>query len=257
MRWIMLLFLAQPALATTQDEVMQARLLPGWTTTDGTLMAAIQIELAPGWKTYWRTPGEAGIPPSFDWSGSQNVAGVTLHWPTPEVFSVSGMRSIGYHDQLILPVEVTLAEDNAPVRLSASIDLGICKDICIPAHVTVSGNLPLPGAMDGTIAAALADQPRQATDIRAACTVAPSQDGVTVTATLDLPPSGRDEVAVIEPNTSGLWIGDAWSERRGDLLVATADLVAEGQDAFALDRSALSIVVIGDRGAVEIRGCDG
>ena len=63
-----------PGHATTQDDVLQATLLPGWQTASGSHMAAVDLTLAPGWKTYWRSPGDAGIPPRFDWSGSKNVA---------------------------------------------------------------------------------------------------------------------------------------------------------------------------------------
>ena len=71
--------LASPAVATTQDDVLAGTLLPGWQIEGGGQMAALQLTLAPGWKTYWRSPGDAGIPPSFDWSGSQNVKSVRIH----------------------------------------------------------------------------------------------------------------------------------------------------------------------------------
>jgi DsbC/DsbD-like thiol-disulfide interchange protein len=74
---------------------------------NGGHMAAVELQLAPGWKTYWRSPGDAGIPPSFDWSGSENVKSVRLHWPAPEVFEANGMQTIGYHERLVLPVEIT------------------------------------------------------------------------------------------------------------------------------------------------------
>ena len=124
-----------PAQATTQDDVLSAALVPGWQTPSGSHMAAVNLTLAPGWKTYWRSPGDAGIPPSFNWSGSQNVGSVRIHWPAPSVFHSNGMQSIGYHDHLLLPVEVKPLDPSLPVVLSLKMELGVCDEICLPATV--------------------------------------------------------------------------------------------------------------------------
>jgi DsbC/DsbD-like thiol-disulfide interchange protein len=248
------LCLASPALATTQDDVLQARLLPGWQTDAGTFMAALELDLAPGWKTYWRSPGEAGIPPSFDWSGSRNLGGVTIHWPRPDVFLTSGMQSIGYHDRLVLPVEITPADPGLPVVLRATVDLGVCEDICIPAQVIVGVDLTAPGAMDGSIAAALADRPRIAAG-GATCDVGLAQGGLSVTARVTLPALRGPEVVVIEARAPGLWVSDTASARQGDRLVATADVIAAADAPLALDRSRMVVTVIGQGEAVEIAGC--
>src|SRR6056297_1113481 len=81
--------------AAMPADVVRAEVLPGWTTGAGTRMAALRLTLAPGWKTYWRAPGDAGIPPAFDWSGSRNLKGVAFHWPAPDVFQSYGIRTIG------------------------------------------------------------------------------------------------------------------------------------------------------------------
>ena len=128
-----LALLAAPALATTQDDVLAAQLRPGWQMENGGHMAAVELELAPGWKTYWRSPGDAGIPPTFDWSGSENVKSVRLHWPAPEVFEANGMQTIGYHERLVLPVEITPKDPSRPVRLSVVMALGSAtKSACPP-----------------------------------------------------------------------------------------------------------------------------
>jgi DsbC/DsbD-like thiol-disulfide interchange protein len=257
MRLSLIVLALTPTAALAQDGMVAARVLPGWTTDRGTLMAAVAFDLSPGWKTYWRAPGEAGIPPLFDWSASENLGQVALHWPTPQVFMTSGMRSIGYHDQLILPVEITPAVAGAPVTLTATIDMGICRDICVPVQLTVSAPVPQPGAMDGAIAAALADRPRVADGVGARCDLVPGPDSLSIVATLGLPSLGGDEVAVIEPNAPGLWVGDAWSDRQGDTLVAEAEVLTEGDAAPAIQRSDIRITVIGASGAVELTGCSG
>jgi DsbC/DsbD-like thiol-disulfide interchange protein len=246
--------LAAPALATTQDDVVQARLLSGWKTKAGTYMAALELQLAPGWKTYWRSPGEAGIPPSFDWTGSRNIGAAVLHWPRPEVFMTSGLQSIGYHDRLVLPIEITPADAGAPVEVRATVDLGVCEDICIPAQVHVETDLTGPGAMDGNIAAALADRPRPV-GAGATCDVGPTRDGLSVTASVILPALRGPEVVVIESREPGLWISDTTSDRQGDRLVAVADVIAAADVPLALDRSRMLVTVIGTGEAVEIAGC--
>ncbi len=251
---MMLLSLAVPAPAAAQGDVLTARLLPGWQTDRGTYMAALEFALAPGWKTYWRSPGEAGIPPTFDWSASDNLGAVALHWPRPVVFETLGMQSIGYHDLLVLPLEVTPAAPDRPVALRVTVDLGVCDDICIPAQVTVAADLTGPGAADGAIAAALADRPK-VVEGGAVCDLAPAADGLTVTARVALPALAGPEVVVIDPQDPGLWVSDSRSMREGDRLVATADILSPGGAPPKIDRARLTIAVIGRDGAVEIAGC--
>ena len=82
------------AISDYLDEVVSASVLTGWRMENGHHMAALRITLAPGWKTYWRAPGEAGIPPRFDWTGSDNLSAVTVHWPDGESESF-GPREAG------------------------------------------------------------------------------------------------------------------------------------------------------------------
>lgn len=244
--------------ATTQDEVVTATLLGGWQQGDGSHMAALRIDLAPGWKTYWRSPGEAGIPPSFDWSGSENLVSVQPLWPTPTVFYLNGMRSIGYHDRLVLPLEVRAGDSSRPVVLNARIDIGICRDICLPAQLKVTAWLDPPGANDPAIRASLAALPRTGTEagLRAAsCAVEPIADGLRITATLSLPRQGDGEVVAFETGDPSIWVAESHAERDGAWLVATTDLVAPSGKPFALDRSDMVLTVLSDRGAIEIDGC--
>lgn len=97
-----------PALSGAVDgDIVEIEVLDGGMTPRGTYMGALRVKLQPGWKTYWRAPGDAGIPPSFSWRGARNVGALSITWPAPEVFLTSGYRTIGYHDQLVLPVEIT------------------------------------------------------------------------------------------------------------------------------------------------------
>lgn len=249
---------AAPALATTQDEVLAAQLLPGWRMPDGTQMAGLQLTLAPGWKTYWRSPGDAGIPPSFNWSGSQNVRTVRIHWPAPTVFHANGMQSIGYHDELILPIEVTAIDPSLPMRLSAEVELGVCDDICLPASLTLSTDLATQGAPDALIKAALGQRPATPSEAGVAaigCTVDPIADGLRVTATIAVPGSGVEEIVAFETGDPSIWIAESAESRQGGTLTAVTEMVDTSGAPFALDRSGMTVTILSAGRAVEIRGC--
>jgi DsbC/DsbD-like thiol-disulfide interchange protein len=255
---LLALTLATPALATQQDEVISAALLPGWQMQNGHHMAAIELQLAPKWKTYWRSPGDAGIPPIFDWSGSQNVKSVRVLWPSPTVFHTNGMQTIGYHDAVILPVEVVARDASKPVVLRAKVDLGVCKDICMPAEVAVAGALGIPGAPDARIRDALRALPISAKAAglgKIACRVVPIADGVRLTAEMSLAAQGAEETVVFEANDPAIWVSEAESDRKGGSLTASADFVASKGAPFALDRSGVTVTVLHQGGSVEILGC--
>jgi DsbC/DsbD-like thiol-disulfide interchange protein len=247
---------ATSALATTQDEVLQADLLPGWQMQNGHHMAGLRLQLAPDWKTYWRSPGEAGIPPLFNWSGSVNVKSVLVHWPSPVVFHTNGMQTIGYHEGVVLPLEVVPLDASKPVELRAGVDLGVCNQICMPAAVQLAAVLDA-GGPDAAINSALQAQPvgGKAAGLRAiSCEVSPIADGLQLTAVLDLPQRGAETV-VFETADAGVWVGEAKSMRAGGRLTAVADLVASSGAPFALDRSGVVVTVLGAGGSVEIAGC--
>jgi DsbC/DsbD-like thiol-disulfide interchange protein len=240
------------------SDILQVRVLPGWRTEAGTRMSALDLTLAPEWKTYWRSPGDAGIPPMFDWSGSQNLAGVVFHWPRPHVFHLNGLQSIGYEQRLVLPMELVARDPARPIHLRAAVDLGICRDICMPATMAIDAVIDGPGAPDPVIRAALAERPLSGPEAgldAIACSVEPIADGLRLTASLRLPPTGGAETVVFEPGRAAVWVSEAEVERRGGTLVARADLVAESGAPFVLDRSRVVVTVLGDRRAVEIAGC--
>jgi DsbC/DsbD-like thiol-disulfide interchange protein len=250
--------LAAPALAQTQEEVLQATLLPGWQMADGHRMAAVRLDLADHWKTYWRAPGETGIPPQFDWSGSTNLKSVRLHWPSPEVITLDGMQSIGYLHELVLPVEVVAIDPAKPVELRLQMDLGVCKDICMPAAVSLSALLAGVGTTDGAITASLANQPSTAVEAgltQIGCAVSPNDDGLRLAATIGLPQQGDPETVVFETADATVWVAQATASRAGQVLTAETDLVPPNGAPFALDRSGVTVTVIGQGRSVEIKGC--
>src|SRR6266567_251710 len=101
-----------------QSDIHSAvRLLAG-SRSGAVLMGGIAIQLQPGWKTYWRTPGDSGVPPRFDFSKSENVDGVTVLWPAPLKFDDgAGGHSLGYHNNIVLPLRIVVKSADKPVTL--------------------------------------------------------------------------------------------------------------------------------------------
>ena len=98
--------------------------------------AGILIELEPGWKTYWRVPGDTGIPPQFDWAGSKNSGAIEVGYPVPSRFHDAGGESIGYHDQVLFPLFVKPEKSDEMVHLQLNMFFAVCNEICIPAKAT-------------------------------------------------------------------------------------------------------------------------
>ncbi len=240
------------------SDIVQVEVLDGGMTSRGTHMGALRITLQPGWKTYWRAPGDAGIPPSFSWRGARNVGGLSITWPSPEVFLTSGYRTIGYHDQLVLPLEITPATPGKPVRLKGRMQLGVCKDVCVPAELKFDQELDGSAGLHPAIAAAMASRPWSAKEAgvrKATCSLRPSQYGMTVTARISMPSAGGEEVAVIEPGNPKLYAGETKTRREGGQLVAETEFLPADGSPYAIDRSQLRITVLGKNHAVDIQGC--
>ncbi|EEE37276.1 hypothetical protein RKLH11_1112 [Rhodobacteraceae bacterium KLH11] len=247
-----------PAYAQGVDQLVQLDVLDGGKSTNGTYQGALRLTLADGWKTYWRAPGDAGIPPQFNWSGSSNVGDVAITWPAPLVFDQNGLQSIGYQDQLVLPVEITPRNPAKPVRLRGEMDLGVCKDVCVPGRLDFDHTLDANAGRNPTIAAALAQRPfseREAGVAGATCHLKPTADGMQIEAHITMPSAGGDEVAVIEPGNPTLWASQSDTDRRGDTLVARSEVISASGGPFALDRSEVRITVLGANHAVDILGC--
>ncbi len=152
--WVFLLLLlaAGPAQALGSDwldhEQARVRLLAtaSLPETPEELRLGLQFDLQPGWKIYWRTPGEAGIPPQLDWSGSENLADPEILWPVPHRFTLFGLDTFGYDGEVVLPIHARIERPGEPVRLEADLRYLICSDICIPQEGALRLDLPSGGA---------------------------------------------------------------------------------------------------------------
>lgn len=242
-------------------DVVEASILPGWRGDDGRHMAGLRIRLEPGWKTYWRSPGEGGIPPRFDWAGSANIRSVGVHWPVPSAFSQNGLTSIGYDGEVLVPLAVDVIERGEAV-LGGTVEIGVCEEICVPVSFQISAALPATGAHAGSdeIRLALADRPMTASEAGVAgatCVSEPISDGMRLTVTLDVPRLASSETTVIEIADPTIWVSQADTSREGNRLTAIAELVPANAEPFAVARGDLRFTVLGDGRAIDVRGCTG
>jgi DsbC/DsbD-like thiol-disulfide interchange protein len=125
---------AQDASPWQRDGHSAVRLLAG-SRSGAVLLGGIAFQLQPGWKTYWRTPGDSGVPPRFDFSKSENIEAVTILWPAPTKFDDgAGGHSLGYKNQIVLPLRIVAKNADKPVTLRADINYAVCEKLCIPVE---------------------------------------------------------------------------------------------------------------------------
>lgn len=164
---------AAEASAWSDDLHSAVRLIGGASPASAkTKRAGIEIKMGAGWKTYWRYPGDAGVPPRFDFSGSDNLATAKVLWPAPHSFTDESGISIGYKNTVIFPLAVTPREPGKPVTLKLKIDYAVCEKLCIPA--TGSTSLMLdgkPGSHDTALTKAETLVPQVVTATAAGLTV--------------------------------------------------------------------------------------
>ena len=122
-----------------------------------TLTLGLQFRMKPGWKLYWRSPGDAGFPPRPIWSGSENISNVHIDWPAPTRFSIFELETLGYKEEVVLPLTARLERSGAPTTIRTKVDYLTCKDICIPYQASAELRLPT-GVASASSHAHLLDQ---------------------------------------------------------------------------------------------------
>jgi DsbC/DsbD-like thiol-disulfide interchange protein len=124
--------------------------------------AGIEIRIKPGWHTYWRYPGDAGVPPRLDFGGSHNVKAVDVLWPAPQRIPEHNLTVIGYAGDVILPLAIVPQHWGKPVMLRLKLDYAVCEKLCVPAdgkaQLVLTG---APSSFDAALAAAEARVPKK------------------------------------------------------------------------------------------------
>jgi DsbC/DsbD-like thiol-disulfide interchange protein len=164
---------AADASAWSEDNHAAFRLIAGSNKADApTLRAGVEIKLGPGWHTYWRYPGDSGVPPRFDFSQSENVAAVTVAYPAPHLLTDESNNSLVYTKGVIFPLRVKPKQTGKPVKLAVKLDYAVCEKICVPAQGSAELTLtPAASAQDAELSAAEARVPKPVSSEQAGLTV--------------------------------------------------------------------------------------
>jgi DsbC/DsbD-like thiol-disulfide interchange protein len=155
---------AEDASAWVGDSRSAVRLIAGSfpEETSAPLQVGIEIRLEPRWHTYWRYPGDAGVPPRFDFSGSHNLKAATVLWPAPRRIPEQGLSVIGYTGNVILPVLLVPQDRAQPITLHLEIAYAVCEKLCVPEEAMLE--LPLVNTHSSyasVLAAALSRVPKR------------------------------------------------------------------------------------------------
>lgn len=184
-------------------------------------LSGVRVQLAPGWKTYWRMPGDSGIPPQFEWPAE---TAVEVFYPTPSRFQDASGETIGYHDDVVFPVRVPV---NAASTLQLTLDLflGVCREVCIPAQgqakLTLSQAMRDPAG--SKLAAAWMDKVPTAGNIVTGAELSQSGEGIELLVSLSEP---VDDIFV-EADGGAYFRKPVFSGSQARLAVSTAKNIAD------------------------------
>ena len=136
-----------PAIAKTSDwsvsETSKLRLISPYSQNNTkNIIVGLEYKMEPGWKTYWKSPGDGGFPQTVSWDNSINVKHVNILWPTPSKFEILGFSSLGYENNVIFPLEITIEDELKKIFLNLKVNFLICKDVCIPGDASVFLEIP-------------------------------------------------------------------------------------------------------------------
>ncbi len=176
----------------------------------GTARAALEIKLDPKFKTYWRTPGDAGVPPVFDWSASDNVARVEVRYPAPIRFADGAGFSIGYDSGVAFPLTVTVKDPGKPARLELKLNYAVCEKLCIPVEAALS--LAVPRGSDAA-ARRIIEAAERRVPLTAALGAAAA--GLTVTAVRAEPAEGHGALVAVIKSGADASVADVFAEAPG------------------------------------------
>ena len=252
---------------TLQEPLAQYRFLTGWSmeADSGVFhMAGIQISLADGWKTYWRAPGEFGLPPRLELLRSQNLGRLRMHFPRPSIYFENGIRTIGYANEVVFPLEVVPVDHQRPVGADLLFQIGICREVCIPVSFEIPLELlPRHDRRREEIELALRNNPvsLDASDrsLVTACRIESVETGNGYRITYEFEytgPIGPNSAAVFESPGDPIWFSDATIRSpRSGRIAAMAEMSSLAGGAIPIRRSNIRITLISGKDYIEFNGC--
>ena len=154
----------------------RARLIAAGPLESGAYRAGVEIALDGDALTYWRNPGDAGVPPEFDFAGSINLARAEIAYPAPERHDEDGSEVFGWRRNVIFPLKVEPKDAATPVTVALNLRYAACEKICIPSDgqmsLTFTPAMP-PTPHGARIAHWTAHVPRPAAEVGASIALAP------------------------------------------------------------------------------------
>lgn len=234
-------------------------IIRGWRQSDDIHIAAINIKLEDGWKTYWRVPGIGGIAPILNWEKSKNIKNISQIWPTPNIYNEYGLQTIGYKNELLLPLQIQPIDKKQPIHLSITIDFGICSDVCVPIQTSVEERLPertsigKKNILDTLEKAILSGNKSPFKIVK--CNIVPIKDGFEVNAFFEgLASFDKDTLGVVEyPVKQNGWINQKASLISSNQLSVHA--IVYNKSIHFIDRSDLTLTIFTKNKAFEFDGC--
>ena len=234
-------------------------IIRGWRQSDDIHIAAINIKLEDGWKTYWRVPGIGGIAPILNWDKSKNIKNISQIWPTPNIYNEYGLQTIGYKNELLLPLQIQPIDKKQPIHLSITIDFGICSDVCVPIQTAVEERLPertsigKKNILDTLEKTILSGNKSPFKIVK--CNIVPIKDGFEVNAFFEgLASFDKDTLGVVEyPVKQNGWINQKASLISSNQLSVHA--IVYNKSIHFIDRSDLTLTIFTKNKAFEFDGC--
>jgi DsbC/DsbD-like thiol-disulfide interchange protein len=218
------------------------------------VLAGILIRLAPGWKTYWRNPGDSGIAPTLDSSGSENLAAMELLWPAPTRFDLAGETIFGYEKEIVLPLLLRAADPEKRIHLKLALDYAVCSTLCVPLSTKLELDIPagrtsdsenamllrralsrVPVAPREPEAIDLSFEPGLKPHLRIRCGECASSDG---------PPE------LIVDGPSGIWFGRPEVRKAGKAILYAVPV--EIEPGFSLAGEKVRLIFAASSGAIEV-----
>ncbi len=255
-----LALLPNPVAAASSDWISvtggAVRLISAGPPEAGVYHAGLEFSLDPGWHTYWRFPGEAGIPPQTDFSASSNVGAIEMKFPAPARYDDGFTTSIVYNDGVVLPMLVTPAAPGQPVTLKADVFFGVCKEICVPGNGSFELTLKPDAAADRVSAVLInRDLALVPTEVNAdasaitSITTVPGSDAPVLTIEASVTGNGTPDLFAEGPE--GSYIGvPVLKDQTGNKAVWTLSTRGLAQTA---DGSELTLVLVDNGQASESR----
>jgi DsbC/DsbD-like thiol-disulfide interchange protein len=195
---------AEQASAWSDDTSSAMRLIAGGSKS-ALLLAGVEIKLQPGWHTYWRYPGDSGVPPQFDFSGSDNLKSARVLYPAPQLHKDESGETIVYERDVIFPIEVAPRDPAKPMRLHVALDYAVCAKMCVPAKGKADLVLRSGAEANPALHAAQARVPRKLTAAAAGLNVKRHNGGAKPQITVDLPAPAQGPVTVLVEGPTAQW----------------------------------------------------